>query len=74
MNYNTLLVKYKNSWQLRSYQFTIKSDADNEADKFDVVAHKDIFEKTENEIDKSFSSVDSEYHFDGHSSYVSVNR
>ena len=74
MNYNTLLVKYKNSWQLRSYQFTIKSDSDNEADRYDVAAEKDSFEKTENEIDKAFAEVDEQYHFEGHSAYVSVNR
>ena len=73
MNYNTLLVKYKNSWQLRSYQFTIKSDIDNDLDLYDVSGH-DTFEKTENEIDKAFADVDEKYHFEGHSAYVSVNR
>lgn len=74
MIYNTLLVKYKNSWQLRSYQFPIKSDLDNELDKFDVFECKDTFEKTENEIDKAFESVGDPQHFEGHSAYVSVNR
>ena len=74
MIYNTLLVKYKNSWQLRSYQFPIKSDVSNELDKSDLFEVKDNFEKTENEIDQAFSEVDSEYHFEGHSAYVSVNR
>lgn len=74
MIYNTLLVKYKNSWQLRSYQFPIKSDVANELDKYDVFEVKDSFEKTENEIDKAFGEVDSDYHFEGHSAYVSVNR
>lgn len=77
MNYNTLLVKYKNSWQLRTYQFTIKSDIDNELDSFDVFPgskkSKD-FEKTENEIDKAFSNFDEKYHLEGRSAYVSVNR
>ena len=70
MNYNTLLVKYKNAWQLRTYQFTIKSDNDNELDRDDVGS----FESVEDEIDKAFSAVDEKYHFEGHSSYVSVNR
>ena len=68
MIYNTLLVKYQNAWQLRTYQFPIKSDFDNELDKFDV------FEKIENEIDNSFSTFEDKYHFEGHSAYVSVNR
>lgn len=68
MIYNTLLVKYENSWQLRSYQFPIKSDSENELDK------SDVFENVENEIDKSFSTFEDKYHFDGHSAYVSVNR
>lgn len=77
MTYNTLLVKYENSWQLRSYQFPIKSDLDNELDKFDIFDSNksDTFENVENEIDKSFSdSGDIQYHFEGHSAYVSVNR
>lgn len=76
MIYNNLLVKYKNSWQLRHYQFNIKSDIDNELDSYDVFESKksDDFEKTENEIDKAFSELDPTYHFEGHSAYVSVNR
>lgn len=76
MIYNNLLVKYKNSWQLRHYQFNIKSDLDNELDSYDVFESKksDDFEKTENEIDKAFSDLDPTYHFEGHSAYVSVNR
>lgn len=68
MIYNTLLVKYQNSWQLRSYQFPIKSDCSDS----DCVSND--FEKVENEIDESFKKYDEQYHFDGHSSYVSVNR
>lgn len=74
MIYNTLLVKYKNSWQLRSYQFPIKSDLDNEADKYDVFENKGSFDNTEKEIDSAFALSDSDYHFEGHSAYVSVNR
>ena len=74
MIYNTLLVKYKNSWQLRTYQFPIKSDLDKELDKFDVFENKGNFEEVENEVDKAFSLSDSDYHFEGHSAYVSVNR
>ena len=70
MIYNTLLVKYQNSWQLRSYQFPIRSEQVQE-DKF--VSDND-FENVENEIDKSFSQNDDKYHFEGHSAYVSVNR
>ena len=65
MIYNTLLVKYENSWQLRSYQFPIRSDQEKE---------KDSFESVENEIDKAFSETDDIYHFEGRSAYVSVNR
>ena len=72
MNYNTLLVKYKNSWQLRSYQFTIKSESHNLADREEVGSNN--FDNIENEIDKAFSDIDEKYHFEGHSAYVSVNR
>lgn len=76
MIYNTLLVKYKNSWQLRTYEFNIKSDLDNELDKTDVFTDKSgsDFESTEDEIDLAFATVDEKYHFEGHSAYVSVNR
>ena len=80
MNYNCLLVKYKNSWQLRTYQFTIKSDSANIADREDVFSerpekeNKKVFENVENEIDKSFSAFDETLHFSGHSAYVSLNR
>lgn len=76
MSYNTLLVKYANSWQLRSYQFTVKSDVDNDLDKYDIYETSGAteFEKTENEIDLAFEKIDNKYHFDGHSAYVSVNR
>lgn len=72
MIYNTLLVKYKNSWQLRSYQFPIRSEQKQEENcsfctDFD-------FENVENEIDNAFSKNDEKYHFEGHSAYVSVNR
>ena len=65
MIYNTLLVKYANSWQLRSYQFPIRSEQEKEKESFDSV---------ENEIDKAFSETDDLYHFEGRSAYVSVNR
>lgn len=68
MIYNTLLVKYQNSWQLRSYQFPIRSD---EKESLPV---KDQFEIVEDEIDNAFSQNDDKYHFEGHSAYVSVNR
>lgn len=76
MSYNTLLVKYANSWQLRSYQFLVKSEVDNQLDRYDVnvASGAKEFEKVENEIDLAFSEVDTKYHFDGHSAYVSVNR
>ena len=80
MNYNCVLVKYKNSWQIRRYQFVVKSDIDNELDAFDVFPSSDSvkkskdFEKTENEIDNAFALTDSKYHFEGRSAYVSVNR
>ena len=47
MIYNTLLVKYENSWQLRSYQFPIRSQ-DKE------LPFKDEFTHTEDEIDNAF--------------------
>lgn len=71
MTYNTLLVKYENSWQLRSYQFPIKSDSEKELDKSFAVGD---FENTENEIDNTFNDIGDKYHFEGHSAYVSVNR
>lgn len=80
MNYNCLLVKYKNSWQLRTYQFTVKSEADNIADREDVFSERPEtkslkeFDKTENEIDKAFSVFDDSLHFSGRSAYVSLNR
>ena len=75
MIYNNLLVKYKNSWQLRHYQFNIKSDSDNELDSYDVLGSKksEDFEKTENEIDNAFKQFN-DLSPEGHSSYVSVNR
>lgn len=69
MIYNTLLVKYQNSWQLRSYQFPIRSE-----EKEKEIPFKDQFEIVENEIDKAFSNTDDKYHFEGRSAYVSVNR
>lgn len=64
MVYNTLLVKYKNSWQLRTYEFPIKCENENDTK----------FENVEDEIDKAFSVLDNEYHFEGRSAYVSINR
>ena len=69
MIYNTLLVKYQNSWQLRTYQFPIRSE-----EKSNEIPYKDQFEQVENEIDKAFSQNDDKYHFEGRSAYVSVNR
>lgn len=80
MNYNTVLVKYENSYQLRTYQFTIKSDSGNEADFYDIFSEDNNFrnninfESFEDEVDSAFSEIDSKYHFEGHSAYVSVNR
>lgn len=72
MIYNTLLVKYQNSWQLRSYQFPIRSEQKQEENS-SFCTDLD-FENVENEIDKAFSQNDEKYHFEGHSAYVSVNR
>ena len=80
MIYNTLFVKYENSYQLRVYNFPVKSQIENELDSFDVfpvsdkLDTKNSFEFVENEIDKSFSVFDEKYHFEGRSAYVSVNR
>lgn len=68
LTYNALLVKYKNSFQLRLYEFPIESKADET--KECAIG----FEATENEIDNAFAKIDDIYHFDGHSSYVSINR
>lgn len=73
MIYNTLLVKYKNSWQLRTYQFPIRSES-KEDEKYLGFSISENFESTENEINKAFEKVDEKYNFDGHSCYVSVNR
>ena len=72
MIYNTLLVKYENSWQLRSYQFPIRSEQKQEENSSFCIDTN--FENVENEIDKAFSNNDDKYHFEGHSAYVSVNR
>lgn len=72
MVYNTLLVKYKNSWQLRSYQFPIRSDQEKTSEAPFIIDND--FENVENEIDKAFAVNDKKYHFEGHSAYVSVNR
>lgn len=72
MTYNTLLVKYENSWQLRSYQFPILCSQGPVKDEKFVI--DDDFENVENEIDKAFALNDEKYHFEGHSAYVSVNR
>ena len=72
MIYNTLLVKYQNSWQLRSYQFPIRSEQIQEENSSFCIDTN--FENVENEIDKAFSKNDDKYHFEGHSAYVSVNR
>ena len=72
MIYNTLLVKYQNSWQLRSYQFPIRSEQKLEENS--SFCTDNDFEKVENEIDEAFSKNDEKYHFEGHSAYVSVNR
>lgn len=72
MVYNTILVKYQNSWQLRSYQFPIKTETEKEKEKSFIIDSS--FENTENEIDKAFALNDEKYHFEGRSAYVSVNR
>lgn len=72
MIYNTLLVKYQNSWQLRSYQFPIRSEQKQEENS--SFCSDPDFENVENEIDQAFSKNDDKYHFEGHSAYVSVNR
>ena len=72
MIYNTLLVKYENSWQLRSYQFPIRSEQKQEENS--SFCTDNDFEHVENEIDEAFSKNDQKYHFEGHSAYVSVNR
>ena len=78
MSYNSLFVNYENSFQLRTYQFTVKSDFQNELDKYDVFTEKEkndnSFDVVENEIDSAFAQFDDKYHFDDHSAYVSINR
>lgn len=67
--YNSLLIKYEKSYQLRLYEFDINTSDD-------VVENKKFikFDEVENEIDNAFSKVDEKYHFEGHSAYVSLNR
>lgn len=62
--YNVILYKYQNSYQIRSYQFGIKEGKKK----------NNSFDSTEDEIDQAFKQIDEKYHFDGKSSYVSVNR
>lgn len=67
--YNSLLIKYEKSYQLRLYEFDINTSDD-------VVENKKFikFDEVENEIDNAFSKIDDKYHFEGHSAYVSLNR
>lgn len=67
--YNSLLIKYEKSYQLRLYEFDINTSDD-------VIENKKFikFDEVENEIDNAFSKVDEKYHFEGHSAYVSLNR
>lgn len=80
MAYNRLLFKYKNSFQLRLYEFNIKSSLENELDKYDVLEDNkknkkdNSFDSVENEIDQAFSQFDDKYNINGRSAYVSINR
>ena len=67
--YNSLLIKYEKSYQLRLYEFDINTSDD-------VIENKKFitFDEVENEIDNAFAKTDDKYHLDGHSAYVSVNR
>ena len=67
--YNSLLIKYEKSYQLRLYEFDINTSDD-------VIENKKFisFDEIENEIDNAFAKTDDKYHLDGHSAYVSVNR
>lgn len=67
--YNSLLIKYEKSYQLRLYEFDINTSDD-------VIENKKYisFDDVENEIDNAFAKTDDKYHLDGHSAYVSVNR
>lgn len=67
--YNSLLIKYKKSYQLRLYEFDINTSDD-------VIENKKFidFDSVENEIDNAFAKTDDKYHFEGHSAYVSINR
>ena len=62
--YNVILYKYQNSYQIRSYQVWNKRRQ----------KENNSFDSTEDEIDQGISQIDEKYHFDGKSSYVSVNR
>lgn len=67
--YNSLLIKYEKSYQLRLYEFDINTSDD-------VIENKKFisFDEVENEIDNAFAKTDEKYHFEGHSAYVSLNR
>ena len=67
--YNSLLIKYEKSYQLRLYEFDINTSDD-------IIENKKFisFDEVENEIDNAFAKTDDKYHLDGHSAYVSINR
>lgn len=67
--YNSLLIKYEKSYQLRLYEFDINTSDD-------IIENKKFisFDEVENEIDNAFAKTDDKYHFEGHSAYVSLNR
>lgn len=67
--YNVVLFKYKNSLQLRIYQFPISELKREEKESF-----ADSYDVAEKEIDNSFiPDPDNKYVFEGRSHYVSVN-
>lgn len=64
--YNCLLIKYKNCYQLRRYDFPIKEGDDLSAG--------DNFDKVSDEIENAFQENDSFLGFSSRSDYVSLNR
>lgn len=70
--YNAQLFKYKNSWQLRLYDFPVVENEN--LDKASQINSTDSFDIAEHETDLSFiQDPDNKYCFDGRSNYISLN-
>lgn len=70
--YNAQLFKYKNSFQLRLYDFPIIEN--EKLDNASKLKTDDVFDLAENEVDIAFQvQTENKYCFDGRSHYISIN-